>query len=198
METREKGDITTLLGAWQRGDPQASDRLARLIYPELRKIARGLMSVERADHTLQPTALIHEAYLRLVQQKRMLWQDRHQFFAISARIIQRILVDHARRRLACKRGGRIERVALAEVRDLAAQRPDLLVELDEALDTLEKLDPTQATIVRAKFFAGLTGVEIARATGLSPATVKRQWRLAKAWLFHELNHREGGLPDRVP
>lgn len=186
MNERGTGEITTLLIAWQQGDPQASERLLPLIYPELRKIARGMMSIERSGHTLQPTALIHETYLRLLDQNRIRWQDRHQFFAVSARLTQRILVDHARRRLARKRGGDLERLDLSDIGDLAAQRPDLMVELDQALDALEQLEPRQSTIVRAKFFAGLTEAEIAQAMGLSPATIKRQWRLAKAWLFREL------------
>lgn len=190
------GEITSLLAAWQGGDTLASEQLVPLIYPELRKIAKGLMSVERVNHTLQPTAVIHEAYLRLIQQKRVSWQDRHQFFAISARMIQRILVDHARQRWASKRGGQAEKIPLSEVADLAVERPDLLIELDEALKTLEEIDSVQASIVQAKFFAGLTGVEIAEALGLSPATVKRKWRVAKVWLFHELNKASADLGEQ--
>lgn len=187
MANSFQGDITRLLTAWQRGDTLASEQLVPLIYPELRKIAGGLMSIERQDHTLQPTDLIHETYLRMVEQKRVRWQDRHHFFAISARMIQRILVDHSRRRWAQKRGGRSEHIPLAEVTNLAVERPDLMIELDAALQLLETIDSIQAAIVQAKFFAGLTGVEIADVLGLSPATVKRKWRMAKLWLFHELN-----------
>ncbi|MCG8461537.1 MAG: ECF-type sigma factor [Holophagales bacterium] len=189
------GDITALLAAWQRGDPEAADRLAPLIYPELRQIAAGLMRIERGDHTLQPTALIHETYLRLVQQERIRWQDRHQFFAVAARLCQRILVDHARRRLSHKRGGDRQRLELSEVADLARQRPDLLLELDLALEQLEALEPRQAAIVRARFFGGLTETEVARALGLSRATVKRDWRLARAWLFRELRGSDTGDGD---
>lgn len=181
------GDITRLLRAWQGGDEQAADRLATLVYPELHKMARGLLSVERRDHTLQPTALLHEAYLRLAAQNRLAWQDRHHFFALAARMIQRILVDHARRRVANKRGGDVRRVPLDDVADLATERPDLLIALDTALEALEQQDPRLASIVRSKFFGGLTGEQIAETLGCSTRTVKRQWRVAKAWLYSVLS-----------
>ena len=181
------GDITQLLRAWQDGDEQAADRLATLVYPELHKMARGLLSVERRDHTLQPTALLHEAYLRLAAQNRLTWQDRHHFFALAARMIQRVLVDHARRRVAHKRGGDVRRVPLDDVADLATERPDLLIALDTALEALEQQDPRLAAIVRSKFFGGLTGEQIAETLGCSTRTVKRQWRVAKAWLYSVLS-----------
>lgn len=191
MGAESPGDVTDLLQAWQRGEEGAADRLVELIDPELRKMAIGLLGGERREHTLQPTALIHEAYLRLLSQDRVRWQDRHQFFAIAARMIQRILVDHARRRRAAKRGGGALRVPLEEVEDLALERPDLLIALDAALTTLEAREPMQAAIVRGRFFAGLTGDELASVHGCSRTTIKRQWRLAKAWLFRELEQVAG-------
>ncbi len=181
------GDITEALAAWQAGDEGAADALVELIRPELHQIARGLLSMERQDHTLQPTALLHEAYLRLADQKRIRWQDRHQFFAVAARMVQRTLVDHARRRQALKRGGDRLRVPLDEVGDLATERPELLIALDSALSALERREPQQATIVRSRFFGGLTHEQIAEILGCSRTTVKRQWRMAKAWLFRELS-----------
>lgn len=191
MSTETQGDITRLLTAWQDGDAEAAERLVRLIHPELHKMARGLLALERRDHTLQPTAVIHETYLRLVAQDRIRWQDRHQFFAVAARMVQRILVDHARRKLAVKRGGDRLRVPLDEIDDLAFERPDLVVALDEALTALEKRDPLQAAIVRGRFFAGLTSEQMAGTLGCSRTKVKRQWRLAKAWLFRELASEAG-------
>ncbi|MEM7349911.1 MAG: ECF-type sigma factor [Acidobacteriota bacterium] len=192
------GDVTRLLRAWQAGDEAAAERLATLIYPELHKMAKGLLSAERRDHTLQPTALLHEAYLRLAAQERIRWQDRHQFFAVAARMIQRVLVDHARRRLAAKRGGAEAcRVALDDVSDLALERPDLLIELDGALEDLERRDPRMAAIVRGKFFGGLTGEQMAETLGCSSRTIKRQWRLAKAWLYRVLTEAKPQPADPV-
>lgn len=178
-------DITGLLEAWRAGDEQAAEALMPLVYGELRKIAAGYLSIERPDHTLQPTALVHEAYLRLVEQKGTSWQSRSHFYAIAAKLIRRVLVDHARRHRSAKRGGG-ERVPLSEVADFAVERPDQLVTLDEALERLAAIDPLQVTVIEHRFFGGLTGEETAAVLGLSPATVKRRWRLAKAWLYREI------------
>lgn len=180
-------EVTRLLEAWRGGDEQAGEALMPLVYQELRKIAGGYLSIERQDHTLQPTALVHEAYLRLVDQKNVRWQSRSHFFAVAAKIIRRILVDHARRHRSAKRGGSRERVPLSEVADLAVERPDQLLALDHALDQLELIDPQRAAIVECRFFGGLTGRETAEAIGCSRATVNRQWRLAKAWLYREMS-----------
>ncbi|MEM7584318.1 MAG: ECF-type sigma factor [Acidobacteriota bacterium] len=193
------GDITRLLRDWQAGDAAAAETLAQRIYPELHKMAKGLLSVERRDHTLQPTALLNEAYLRLAAQDRITWQDRHQFFAVAARIIQRVLVDHARKRLRHKRGGPAsQRVPLDDVTDLVVERPDLLIELDHALEALDRRDPQLASIVRSKFFGGLTGEQIAETLGCSTRTVKRQWRVAKAWLYRVLTEAPGPGRDAGP
>ncbi len=156
-----------------------------LVYAELRKIAAGYLSIERQNHTLQPTALVHEAYVRLVDQKHVQWQNRSHFFGIAAKMIRRILVDHARRHGSAKRNSG-EKIPLSAVVDLAFERSDQLLALDRALSRLKELDSTQARIVEVRFFGGLTGEETAEVLGCSPATVKRRWRLAKAWLYREM------------
>ncbi len=191
MKPPEKEELTELLIAWRNGDRRAVDQLMPLVYDELHKIARGYLAGERPDHTLQATALVNEAYLRLIEQNRVQWQDRSHFFAIAARMIHRILVDHARRSRYAKRGGGVPDVPLSEVVDLALERPDKLVELDEALASLEAIDPLKATIVEVRFFGGLTTKETAEVVGCSESTVTRQWRMAKAWLYRELAAEPG-------
>jgi RNA polymerase sigma factor (TIGR02999 family) len=183
-------DITGLLQEWRAGDERAAEALVPLVYAELRKIAAGYLSIERPGHTLQPTALVHEAYLRLVEQQDPSWQSRSHFYAIAAKVIRRILVDHARRHHSAKRGGGGEKVPLSEVADFAVERPDQLVTLDEALGRLAAIDPLQVTVIEHRFFGGLTGEQTAAVLGLSPATVKRRWRLAKAWLYRELTRAQ--------
>ena len=156
-----------------------------LVYGELRKIAASYLRQERKDHTLQPTALVHEAYLRLTHQKDVAWQNRAHFFGIAAQMMRRILVDHARKRQAAKRDASAWKVATAEVDDGAESAPELLA-LDRALEELEKIDPQQAKIVELRFFGGLTVEETAEVAGISPRTVKREWRTAKAWLRREI------------
>ena len=179
-------DITGLLDGWGRGDPGALDQLVPLVYAELRRVAARQLRLERDGHSLQPTALVHEAYLRLVDQRQVHWQNRAHFFAVSAQIMRRILVDHARRRKAAKRGDGVDRVPLDH--DIAAVASDAIsvLALDHALEHLEAVDPTLARIVELRAFGGLTIDEAAHVLKVSPSTAKRDWRTAKAWLVREL------------
>lgn len=182
-------DVTGLLVAWREGDATAIDRLFPLVYDELRRIAHRQLSRERPDLTLDTTALVHEAYLKLVDQTRAQWADRSQFFAISARAMRRILVDHARQHLAGKRGGRRERVNLDEEMLSLDQRADLLVAIDEALDRFRSVDERASQVVECRFFGGFTEEETATALGITDRTVRRDWARAKGWLYDTL--REG-------
>jgi RNA polymerase sigma factor (TIGR02999 family) len=178
-------EITTLLLAWSAGDDTARGRLIDAVYDELRRLARGHLRRERENHSLAPTALVHEAYLKLIDQRHTKWQNRAQFFAIAARIMRRILVDHARSRGAAKRGSPAT-VVLDGV-DLAAPGVDLdVLALDAAMDKLARIDERQSRLVELRFFAGLTVEETAAALDVAPITVKRDWALARAWLFREL------------
>ncbi|HLJ47373.1 MAG TPA: sigma-70 family RNA polymerase sigma factor [Bryobacteraceae bacterium] len=179
--------ITELLIGWNQGDKGALDRLMPLVYEELRHVARRRLAVEDREHTLQSAALVNETYLRLVDQERVQWRNRAHFFAISARIMRRILVDHARQRSAAKRGGGNPKLSLDPSLGVLEQADLDVVALDEALDSLAKLDPQQARVIELRFFAGLTIVEVSEALGISPATVTRDWVTAKAWLFAQLN-----------
>jgi RNA polymerase sigma factor (TIGR02999 family) len=174
--------VTKLLLEWGHGSSVARDELMPLVYEELRRLAGARLRDERADHTLQATAIVHEAYLRLVDQRRVRWRNRAHFFAIAARMIRRILVDHARRRQAGKRGGGRVRVTMDEEWAGIAERDLDLVALDEALRELAELDPELARLVEMRFFGGLTIEETAAALEISPATVKREWAAARAWL----------------
>lgn len=178
--------ITQLLDSWSSGDPQAAEQLLPLVYEELRRIAARQLRQERDAHTLQATAIVHEAYLRLIGQAGLQWPSRAHFFAFAAHLIRRILVDYARTRNRAKRSGQYDRVTLAEVADLALEKSPDLVALDEALSSLEKVDPRKATVVELRFFAGLTLEEIADQLGISQETVGREWRRAKAWLYTAL------------
>jgi RNA polymerase sigma factor (TIGR02999 family) len=182
-----RGEVTGLLMAWNEGDPRAVGRLMPLVYAELREIAGRQFRRERAGHTLQPTAVVHEAYFRLVDQTRVTWKNRGHFFAIAAQAMRRILIDHARAREAEKRGGGETRVTLDV--GIASSEPaddiDLLA-LDEALVRLKDLDEPQARIVELRFFGGLSIQETAEAMETSPSSVKREFRSARAWLFREL------------
>jgi RNA polymerase sigma factor (TIGR02999 family) len=179
-------DVTGLLGDWSRGDRHALDRLLPLVYAELRRIAARQLRHERAGHTLQPTALVHEAYLRLVEQRAVDWQSRAHFFGVAAQVIRRILVDHARRHAARKRGDGAQLLPLEEIAERAAVNPIPVLVLDHALGRLERLDPGLAHLVELRAFGGLTIDEAALVLKVSPSTVKRDWRTAKAWLTHEL------------
>ena len=184
---RTPQNVTQLLIAWNGGDKQALDKLLPVVYDELRRQAARYLRRERPGHTLQTTALIHEAYLRLIDQKSVQWQNRAQFFGIAAQMMRRILVDHARTKHRAKRGGSDVRVSLTDATSVTKD-PDLnLVELDEALNRLEKIDPQQSKIVELRFFSGLNVEETAAALQISPATVKRDWKVAKAWLHREIS-----------
>ncbi len=185
------GTVTQLLQDWSSGNPQAAEEVLPMVYQELRRIAARQLRRERDDHTLEATALVHEAYMRLQGQAGFQWPSRAHFFAFAAHLIRRILVDHARNRNRAKRGGGWERVTLAEAADLAlGKNPDLLA-LDEALTSLETLDPRKAAVVELRFFAGLNLEETAAQLGISPETVGREWRRAKAWLYCQLRSQEG-------
>ena len=179
--------ITQLLVRWNEGDRAALDELLPLVYAELRRVADAYLRHERSDHTLQPTALVHEAFLRLIGQTQVHWHRRAHFFGAAARLMRQILVDHARRHVAQKRGGLRHRLSLDETLDFCA-RPDLdLIALDDALTGLERLDSDQSRIVELRFFGGLTIEETGAALGISAATVKREWRMARAWLQREMD-----------
>ena len=179
-------DVTVLLGDWCRGDHAALEQLLPLVYAELRRMAGRQLRNERGNHTLQPTALVHEVYLRLVDQRRVDWHSRAQFYGASAHIMRRILVDHARRHRAGKRGDGVPSVPIDEARDVAAPNEIPVLALDQALGRLEKADPDLARIVELRAFGGLTIEEAAHVLEISPSTAKREWRTARAWLNREL------------
>lgn len=182
------GDITRLLQKWNAGDEQARDQVVTSVYMQLRRIARRRMQAEPTGHTLQTTALIHEAYLRLMGQGSVSWKNRSQFFNVAARVMRRVLVDHARRRRAGKRGGGADVSLPLEAAVHALDRSGVdAIALNDALDALALIDPRQAQIVELKFFAGLTISEIGHDVGLSSASVKRQWETAKMWLRREMD-----------
>ncbi len=178
--------ITLLLAKWSQGDRGAFEELAPVVYHELRKIARAYLRREKAAHTLQPTALVHEAYLKLVNQQGVNWQSRAHFFGIAAQAMRRILVDNARGHLREKRGGGVQAISLDDAVDVTGGRAAELVALDDALDALAQLDPQQSRIVELRFFAGLSIEETAAVLGVSRATVDRAWAVARAWLAREL------------
>ena len=183
-------DVTGLLLAWRQGDAGAVERLFPLVYDELHRIAHRQLGRERSDHTLTTTALVHEAYLKLVDQSRAQWSERSQFFAIAARAMRRILVDYARQHLAEKRGGRRERVVLdGEILSLD-QRADALLAVDEALEQLRAVDERASRVVECRFFGGYTDAETAEALGITDRTVRRDWLRAKAWLYEALREEQ--------
>jgi RNA polymerase sigma factor (TIGR02999 family) len=188
MATPQQG-VTGLLQAWGGGDHAALDQLVPIVYEELHRQAQRYLQRENPGHTLQTTALVHEAYLRLVDQRQARWQNRAQFFGIAAQLMRRILVDHARRHQAAKRGGSAIQVPLDEGGVPAVESDVDLVALDDALTRLARLDPQQARVVELRYFTGLGIEETAVALGISPATVKREWAMARAWLRRELGER---------
>lgn len=181
-------DVTRLLNAWSHGDRDCAEQLVPLIYDELRDLAARYLAGERPEHTFQPTALVHEAYLRLVKVRQIQWQNRAHFFAIAAKAMRRLLVDHARRHRTAKRGGADRGVPLDHAGELAAagRDPDLIA-LDEALKRLADFDPLKASIIELRYFGGLSNQETAQLLDRSKSTVIRHWRMAKAWLHSELS-----------
>jgi len=184
--SRLPSPVTELLQRWTDGDELARDALVPLVYDELRRVARRCLVGQRRDHTLQSTALVHEVFLRLIDQKSVRWDDRMHFFAVAAQLMRRILVDHARRRNAVKRGGNNITLTLDERVVSAKQRELDVVALDDALNELSRMNPQHCQIVEMRFFTGLSIEETAQALGISPATVKRDWAVARAWLYREL------------
>jgi len=180
-------DVTQLLLNWNAGDQSALAELMPLVYAELRQIAARQLRRERHDHTLQPTALVHEAWMRLAQTNRLTWQNRAHFLGVAAELMRRVLVDHARRRSAGIRGGGETRLTLDEAIGVAQPREVNLLALDDALTSLAALDPRQSKIVELKYFGGLEIEEIAEVVGISSATVKRDWQWARAWLQREIS-----------
>ena len=179
-------NVTRLLARWGEGDAAALDALTPLVYDELRRLAKAYLRRERPDHTLEGTALVHEAYLRLIDQRQVEWRNRNHFFALAAELIRRILVDHARARIAAKRGGSNLKLSLDEAIAPAEEKDLDLVALDDALAALARADHQQSRIVELRYFAGLTIEETAEVLEISPATVKRDWAMAKAFLKREM------------
>jgi RNA polymerase sigma factor (TIGR02999 family) len=182
--------VTQLLAAWGKGNQNARDELIPLVYGEMRKLASSYLRRERSDHTLQPTALVHEAYLRLVDQQQANWENRRHFFGAAAQAMRRILVDHARARLSEKRGSGSEKLPIDEAVVMSSEMPGQMLALHEALDKLHAIDAQQEQIVELRVFAGLKVEEIAEAMSVSTATVKRDWAMAKAWLWREIGSAE--------
>jgi RNA polymerase sigma factor (TIGR02999 family) len=189
--------LTDLLDLWSNGSREAADRALTLVYQDLRQTARRLFRRERSAHTLEATAVVHEAFARLVEQDGIRWQNRAHFFGLFAQVMRRVLVDYARERNTGKRGGRREKVTLTEAGLLALDRPPDLLALDEALTRLAELDGQKAEIVELRFFGGWSIEETAASLDVSPATVNRQWRRARAWLFRELSP-PGALDPGTP
>jgi RNA polymerase sigma factor (TIGR02999 family) len=184
-------EVTRLLKAWSGGDGEALARLAPVVEAELHRLARHYMRGERVNHTLQPTALVNEAFVRLIDWKNVNWQNRAHFFGVSAQIMRRILVDFARRRPHQKKLGDVRHVTLDDAPDIALDRSDDLVALDDALQALEKLDPRKSRIVELRYFAGLSVEETAEVIGVAPITVMRESSKARAWLYKELTAKPG-------
>jgi RNA polymerase sigma factor (TIGR02999 family) len=201
IDSTATANLTGLLRAWSAGDSGAGDTLIPLVYQELRRQASRYLSRERSNHTLRPTALVNEAYLRLASQRRVVWQDRAQFFAVAATVMRRLLVDHARQHGATKRGGCSCTISLEDGECIvASEAPDVdIIALNQALMELSAVDPMRSRMIELRFFAGLTTDETAEALGVSAATVTRGWRLARAWLHHRLTRGSepaGGRRDR--
>jgi RNA polymerase sigma-70 factor, ECF subfamily len=189
-------EVTGLLRDWSGGDVGAAERLMPLVYEELRRLARSYLRRERSDHTLQPTALVNEAYLKLVDQSRVSWQDRHHFFGIAAQMMRRVLVDHARSHAAEKRGGPRGKVSLEEANVPTGERAAELVELDDALQRLAGVFPRKGKVVELRFFGGFSVEETAAILGVSDKTVMREWESAKLWLYRQMDGGGGGGKDR--
>lgn len=188
-------EITQLLVSWSQGDQAAAEKLMPLVYQELRRLAKGYLRRERPNHTLQPTALVHEAYLRLIDQQSVSWQNRAQFFGMAATLMRRILIDHARARRAAKRQGKEYALSLSQA-DRFSRQPDVnLLALDDALKDLAAIKPQHSRIVELRFFGGLTIEETAAVLGISHATVEREWSFARAWLRREVDRTSDKTND---
>jgi RNA polymerase sigma factor (TIGR02999 family) len=187
----ENQEVTLLLSALTRGDNGAATKLIPVVYDELRRLAGSYMRRERVDHTLQATALVHEAFLKLVEQRSVDWQSRAHFFGVAAQLMRRILIDHARGHTRQKRGGEQRKVSLDEAFVFSERQADELLAVDNSLNRLAKIDPRQARVVELRFFGGLSVEEAAEVLGVSPKTVKRDWSVAKAWLYADLKERHG-------
>ena len=187
-------DVTSLLKRYSNGDQEALADLIPQIYDELRRLASTYLRAERLDHTLQTTALVHEAYLRLVDQKQVEWNNRNHFFGVAAQMMRRILVDHARKHVSLKRGGSFARISLEQAAVFSRERPRELIVVDELLKRLASLDPQGCRIVELRFFAGLSLEETAEVTGLSTAKVRREWSATKAWLMLEMSRSSSNEP----
>lgn len=188
-------DITALLLLWNAGEAGALQHLTPVVYDELRKLARALLARERPGHTMSATELVHEVYVKLVDQNKVEWENRAHFFGAAANIMRRVLVDHAKKKFSQKRGGSVRKIAMnhnnaLQVAQLASEE---LLALDDALNALERIDGRKARVVEMKFFAGMTNKEIARALHTSDATVERDWKMARAWLIQKIN--AGGAPS---
>jgi RNA polymerase sigma-70 factor (ECF subfamily) len=186
-QTPRQHAITELLAEWRDGNQSALDALYPLVYDELHRLARRYMSRERKGHTLQTTALINEAYVRLVDQKNVQWANRSHFFAISAQIMRRILIDHARRHAYAKRGGGAQQVSLEEAATVTRDQGHELIRLDEALKSLAEMDPRRSQVVELRYIGGLNNEEIAGVLRISENTVTRDWNMARAWLYQQLS-----------
>lgn len=191
MRSPQTAEITGLLRAWAHGDQEALNQLTPLVYDELHRMAKGYMRREQSRRSLQTTDLIHETYLRLVDAARIEWQDRAHFYAVSARMMRRILVDLARERSSCKRGGRARRVNLDKVPDISWRRAGELIAVDESLNNLAAMDPRKEQVVELRFFGGLSVEETAKVLKISAQCVMRDWKLAKAFLMRELSKTSG-------
>ena len=187
MSSSSTYPVTELLARWSNGDVSARDALVPLVYDELRRIARRCLAGQRSDHTLQPTALVHEAYLRLARRDSLDWRDRIHFFAMAAQMMRQILVDHARKHAAAKRGGNAVTLLLDEESAVSKQASFDLLALDDAMKQLASLDPRQSQIVELRFFGGLSIEETAQAVNISPATTKREWATARLWLYQAMS-----------
>jgi RNA polymerase sigma factor (TIGR02999 family) len=199
MSDLSSHEITLLLLAWRQGEKEALDKLIPIVYAELRRLAHSYIRHERKGHILQTTALVNEVYLRLLDCSRVNWQNRAHFLAISSQLMRRILVDYARSQRSLKRGGAAQRISLEEFQIAYAGRPDPdLIEIDEALQSLALVDARKCQVVELRFFGGMTAEETAEALGVSPDTVLRDWKLARAWLARELKKAGKGPKNRKP
>jgi len=190
MKTTSTSLITQRLVAWSDGDPQALEGLMQLVYKELRRLANHYLRSERPDHTLQPTALVHEAYIRLVGQNQVRWQNRAHFFGVAAQMMRRVLVDHARANCRAKRGGAAQKLSFDETINLYQRQDKQIVELDESLTRLREIDSRKSEVVELRYFGGMSVEETAEILGVSVNTVMRDWNMAKAWLYQELKKND--------